>query len=218
MNHLALASLRGREILRRFDLRPVPADQPAFASAAATAADLADALAPGRMVLVTGPSGAGKTCLLRQLADRIGPRAITSDDLHLSDRPVIDCLHELSIEDALHLLARFGLGEPRTYLLLPHQLSCGERFRLKLAMAFSRASRVGRANAPAVLIADEFATQLDRVTARIIARNLRRAIDGHATLCAVVATCHEDLSGALRPDQSVQCDFGRYTDGKRSAA
>jgi hypothetical protein len=60
----------------------------------------------------------------------------------------------------------------------------------------------------AVIACDEFAALLDRVTARIVARALRRAIDASRACSAILVTSHEDLSKALRPDVLVRCDFG----------
>jgi ABC-type ATPase with predicted acetyltransferase domain len=58
-----------------------------------------------------------------------------------------------------------------------------------------------------ILISDEFAALLDRVTAAIVARCLRRAISASDNLGAIVATSHEDLMGALAPDTIIHCDF-----------
>jgi ABC-type ATPase with predicted acetyltransferase domain len=65
-----------------------------------------------------------------------------------------------------------------------------------------------------VLVADEFAAVLDRVTAMVVARALRRAIDASAGLCAVVASSHDDLEAALLPDVVVRCDFSRWSVGE----
>ncbi|MGN6505597.1 MAG: hypothetical protein ACTHM6_08545, partial [Tepidisphaeraceae bacterium] len=89
------------------------------------------------------------------------------------------------------------------------------RWRLMLALGVATAIRVGQTPSVAVLAMDEFAALLDRVTARIVARALRRLIDRHigdqgATLGAVVATSHHDLLAALQPEVIVRCDFDRY--------
>ena len=65
--------------------------------------------------------------------------------------------------------------------------------------------------APAVIVCDEFAAVLDRVTACVVSRALRRSIDHLPNLCAIVATSHDDLIDALSPDTIVRCDFGRVT-------
>ena len=59
------------------------------------------------------------------------------------------------------------------------------------------------------MLADEFANSLDRVTAKIVSRNLRRALTG-SRIAAILATAHEDLEPALAPDSTIHCDFGTW--------
>jgi ABC-type ATPase with predicted acetyltransferase domain len=61
-----------------------------------------------------------------------------------------------------------------------------------------------------VLAADEFAAPLDRITALVVARALRKAVSARPDLCAIVATTREDLATALNPDLIVHCDFGVF--------
>ena len=98
------------------------------------------------------------------------------------------------------------MGEAWSYLRLPSELSDGQRWRLKLARALWTAQA---SDAPAIIACDEFAAVLDRVTAMVASRCLRRVIDAKPTLSAVVATAHDDLGPALRPDVVAWCDFGR---------
>lgn len=192
-----------------FSRSPVHSADP-FAHLPQTATDLLGSIKPPQLILLRGPSGSGKSRLLSELAAQLGPGAVCGNTAPLPDRPVIDCLHEMSIEATLRLLGRFGLGEPRTYLLPANLLSAGERFRLQLARAFARAQRLSRRRALTLLLVDEFATQLDRVSACIIARNLRRCLDQRERFAVVLASCHDDLARWLRPDRIIACDFGRY--------
>ena len=188
----------------------------------------------GCVVLLTGASGAGKSTFLRRLRRRSG-RGVgwvdlaAIDDAAFARGLVIDVMaeamgggeDEASVVAALEALSRVGLGEVWTYLRRPAELSEGQRWRLRLAVALARAGGVsgegvGQARPPkgggrgklCVLAADEFAAPLDRVTAMVVARALRKAISARADLCAVVATSHDDLLGALAPDVVVRCDFG----------
>jgi ABC-type ATPase with predicted acetyltransferase domain len=113
------------------------------------------------------------------------------------------------------MLCRVGLGEVWTYLKSPAQLSQGQRCRLRLALSLARAAGPrrecdGRLN---VLAADEFCAPLDRLTALIVARALRKSLDLAAAkqhnVAAVLATSHDDLAPALCPDLRAHCDFGR---------
>jgi ABC-type ATPase with predicted acetyltransferase domain len=174
----------------------------------------------GRVVLLTGASGAGKSTFLRRLRHR-SARVATWFDLP-SGVPgrgrVIDCMtdaigggeDEASVVAALEALSRVGLGEVWTYLKRPAELSEGQRWRLRLALGLA-AARPANDRPLCVLAADEFAAPLDRVTAMVVARAVRRAADTRPDLCAIVATSHDDLAAALAPDVIVHCDFAHYT-------
>ena len=62
----------------------------------------------------------------------------------------------------------------------------------------------------AVVIADEFGSTLDRITAKTIARNLRRWLTKHSPMpmSVVCATTHDDLLEALEPDVLVWKGLG----------
>ena len=174
---------------------------------------------PGAITLVTGASGSGKSSLLRALRRSIDARWIDLDDVELRDVPVVDCFHRRSLETTLALLARVGLAEAWTYLRTPSELSDGQRWRLKLALALDEASREEASRRGAgpqrrtILCADEFCAVLDRVTAMIVARTLRRATRATCAPCAplsaIVSTSHDDLVDALQPDLVLTCDFER---------
>ena len=120
-----------------------------------------------------------------------------------------DATDQSAIMAALEALSRVGLGEVWTYLRTPAQLSEGQRWRLRLALALARA-RPAPGKALRVLAADEFAAPLDRVTALVVARALRKAVTAKPNLCAIIATSHQDLAAALKPDLTVHCDFGIF--------
>ena len=198
---------RGQVIVQRFGVAPGALINANWRRrAAAKALDLLPSCRPGNIVLLRGASGSGKSMLLRELSTLLGDRGVPCEEAHVADKLVVDCLAWLELEEALEVLARFGLGEVHTYLSPAQHLSTGQRGRLQLAVAYARAM-AGRER---VLLADEFATQLDRFSAAVIARNLRRVLNADARLGAVVATCHDDLEKALRPDVVVYCDFGVY--------
>lgn len=182
--------------------------------------------APGQIACLTGPSGGGKSRLLRTLRARVAPgvRWLDPTRIPLPDRPVIDCVAGAvapddpgaGLEAALELLSRVGLAEAWTYLQHPKSLSDGQRWRLILAMGVATTCHAKPADDSActVIIAmDEFAALLDRVTAAVVARALRRLVDRSTAprLGAIVATSHDDLLLALDPDLHAHCDFGATT-------
>jgi ABC-type ATPase with predicted acetyltransferase domain len=178
----------------------------------------------GQIVLLSGASGAGKSTLLRSLYRKYH-RATPWIDLagvRLGGKVVIDLMAEAAgggrteadILGALDALSRVGLGEVWTYLKRPGQLSEGQRWRLRLALALARTNVTGDL---CVLAADEFAAPLDRVTALVVARALRKAATARPNLCAVVATPRDDLLAALDPDIVVECDFGLFNLHERGA-
>lgn len=151
---------------------------------------------PGDIVCFLGPSGSGKSSLLRAAAGQLSD-AVWLDRLELGDALVIDGL-ALAAEAAFELLTRCGLGEPRLMLRTPDELSDGERFRYRLARA--------AALQPAWLVADEFTAILDRTLAKVVAFNLRRLARRKGFGC-LLATTHEDFLEDLRPDLIVRCDL-----------
>jgi ABC-type ATPase with predicted acetyltransferase domain len=165
------------------------------------------------VVFVTGPSGGGKTTILNLIAERCGERGwpvIRFDDLPVPpDVPLVDVFDGPGVDlaRATALLAMAGLGDAFVMLRCPQQLSDGQRYRLRLAQTIELAERGAGARGDAgadvvpgaVVIADEFGATLDRLTAKNIARSMRRWTrrSGHTLICA---TTHDDLLEALDPD------------------
>lgn len=152
---------------------------------------------PGRVTLLAGDSGAGKSTLLQKTAAKyraanwevIDVGAIPLD----AARPLIDTFEHLALPDILATLSRAGLAEAALLCRPATQLSAGEQFRYRLAQALALAARQ---TSPALLIADEFAAVLDRVTARVVSFGLRKQI-ARTSIAALVATTHDDLSEDL---------------------
>ena len=86
------------------------------------------------------------------------------------------------------------------------QLSDGERFRLRLALAYARVQQQPSPG-PTLLLVDEFASVLDRTTARCLCSALRRWLAGFTAgpaPTAVLATAHDDVRAWLTPDLTVE--------------
>jgi uncharacterized protein len=211
MHAIQVRSDRAGEVVRLFDLQGAIDEPPEAIEPVAHRRALRSLLpAPGQVVLVTGASGGGKSSLLRRLRRfRARHRWIDVQRTRLPAVPTVDCFGpDVPVLDALKLLSRVGLGEAWTYLRTPAEISDGQRWRLRLALALRAAHRCEATRDP-ILVCDEFAALLDRITACVIARMLRRAVSAAGTRAsAIVATSHEDLIGALQPDVIVTCDFG----------
>jgi ABC-type ATPase with predicted acetyltransferase domain len=170
----------------------------------ADARAILDSLEAGRLALITGPSGGGKSSLLEDIANASRSRAqrvLTLPEApHDPDTPIIDLIHS-PLAESLAALARAGLGDATLLGRSSVQLSDGERFRLRLALAMSAcADDPG----PLTVQVDEIASTLDRTTARCLCRALRRWLvrqvaDGR-DLRLIVATAHSDVAEWLDPD------------------
>lgn len=166
---------------------------------------------PGQTVLFTGASGSGKSSLLRAAADQLAradktpapnhpnparlPDVVDVDQLTWESRSLIDQL-PVPFNEAMQLLAMCGLAEAHLMLRTPEELSEGQRYRFRLALAVARR--------PLWIIADEFTATLDRILARSIAFNVSRIAARHR-IGFLLATTHEDVAEDLQPDLHIRC-------------
>src|SRR5690606_16726993 len=128
---------------------------------------------------VTGSSGGGKSTLLRLIREHIDrehtAHAIAFDALPaIEDRPLVDAFPGRTLSQTLRLLSLAGLNDAFVMLRKPSQLSDGQRYRLKLAQAMAMIEADVLPHLFKVVLADEFCATLDRVTANVLARNVRK--------------------------------------------
>ncbi len=197
------ASRRVREVCRQFGMAP-QSDPMLLVD------NVVVPLQPGQILLVTGPSGTGKSHALRCLAGQLGRRAVwVSRQVPDNRSAIVDQVApDLPLSQAVSILTACGLGEPRLWLRRYADLSDGEQFRVRLAMGIG----AGRARGGA-LIADEFCAVLHRRLACAMAFNLRKMISASG-LCLIAATTHEDLQADLQPDWVLKMPFPAPLDSR----
>jgi uncharacterized protein len=181
-------------------------------------------LHPGQICYITGPSGSGKSVLLRELMEKIETgstesasggrdvpvpifKCINLNSIPLSrTKAIIDCIDGNFIT-ALKTLSIAGLSDVFAVLNRPAYLSEGQKYRFRLAKALSwvgetfarpLTSDEPRAASP-VIFADEFCSNLDRITAAVIAHQIRKFATRN-NVAFVLASSHEDILADLAPD------------------
>jgi ABC-type ATPase with predicted acetyltransferase domain len=163
-----------------------------------------------------------------------------------ADEPLVDGLGG-SLNDAVRWLSLAGLNDAFVMLRKPSELSDGQRYRLRLARAMAAAEEGGEAEgrrqkgegdaatAPGcrhgasmgrgacggeghvVVLADEFGATLDRLTAMVVARNVRKWVRRSGRVTFVAATTHDDLLEPLDPDVLVVQHPGKAAEVVRRA-
>jgi len=147
---------------------------------------------PGDVIYITGPSGSGKSILLRELENAIDPNErINISQIKLPlDKTVIDCMKE-NLLVSLQLLSTAGLSDCFCILNQPANLSDGEKFRFRLAMTLAMNKKY--------VFVDEFTSELDRITACSISYKLRKFAKKNGTIF-ILASSHQDMLMDLAPD------------------
>jgi ABC-type ATPase with predicted acetyltransferase domain len=148
----------------------------------------------GDIVYITGPSGAGKSVLLREIRDTISQdERICLDEIELpADKGVIDCFsNSMTTLETLRLLSIAGLGDAFCVLTPPAMLSEGQQYRFRLACCLAAGKKF--------IIADEFASSIDRITAAVVAYNLHKFAKRNK-VTIITASCREDIIEDLKPD------------------
>ena len=172
-------------------------------------------IAPGEVCFVTGASGSGKSVILKQMYEQTASDdRVDLDEIGLdSEKTVIDTF-EGDVFDGLRTLSFAGMSDVLSVLKQPDKLSEGQKYRYKLAKALACGKKI--------IFADEFCSNLDRVTACVIAYHVRKFAKRTGT-SFVLASAHDDLLGDLLPDVIVIKHLAGdaevvYRDGQRRLA
>ncbi len=146
----------------------------------------------GDIVYITGPSGAGKTILLTELEKSIpaSERANLARIKLPSNKTLIDCI-DSDLLTSLRILSIAGLNDCFCILNQPQKLSDGQKYRFRLAMALAAEKKF--------IFADEFCSELDRISAVVISHNIHRFAKRTGTTF-ILAASHDDILLDLSPD------------------
>jgi len=158
----------------------------------------------GNVIYITGPSGSGKTVLFNLLRDKVPTEKRFDFDQaeFASKKRVIDCIGG-DIISSLKCLSKAGLGDLPAMVNTPANLSVGQNWRFRLAMSL--------ASGKEFIFADEFCSNLDRVTAATIAYNIRKFADRYKTTF-ILASSHQDILRDLSPDAIITRDLSGNTE------
>ena len=157
----------------------------------------------GDIVYITGPSGAGKSVLLKELEKAIP----ASDRVNLArirltrDKTLIDCI-DADLLTSLRMLSDAGLNDVFCILNQPANLSEGQKYRFRLAMAMAAKKKF--------ILADEFCSELDRITAAVISFNIHKFAKRTGTTF-ILASSHDDILLDLAPDVLVVKELSAKT-------
>jgi ABC-type ATPase with predicted acetyltransferase domain len=146
----------------------------------------------GDIVYLSGPSGAGKSVLLKELENSVKESdSINLDQIKLpNDKTLIDCI-DAGLLESLKVLSLAGLNDCFCILNQPGNLSDGQKYRFRLAMALAAKKKF--------IFADEFCTELDRITAAVISHNVYKFAKRTGTTF-ILASCNDDVLPDLLPD------------------
>lgn len=180
----------------------------------AEAEELLAALRGGDIGLIVGPSGAGKSTLLRAVERRaarargeracvIRARAVEGDGACSALEAIARVRPPGGLRGALACLAAAGLADALVLPRVVGELSEGQRARLAIAVAIARAERAIERGCDVLVMADEFASTLDRASAMSLCITLTRWVRRHVQRGRVrllVASGHEDVRRWLDAD------------------
>jgi len=146
----------------------------------------------GDIVYITGPSGAGKSVLLKELEKSVPAQDKTNlAKIKLPrSKTLVDCI-DGDVLTGLAVLSTAGLSDVFCILNQPRNLSDGQKYRFRLAIALAAKKKF--------VFADEFCSNLDRITAAVISYNVHRFAKRTGTIF-ILAASHDDILLDLAPD------------------
>lgn len=176
-------------------------------------------VAAGEIILITGPSGTGKSLLIRAIHAALSGAGKMPTGVALrfdkavgtsrigwvqpvdSNKAPVDILNDPSLERVLSLLGTAGLAESSLFVRPAATLSDGQRYRLAIASAL--------VHEPELLLVDAFCEPLDDLSAAAVCMGLRMLTKRNQTSAILATAVPDRLLKALDPDAVVQLLPGR---------
>ena len=160
-----------------------------------------------KIYYISGYSGSGKSQILRKINENLEKLydviyIVKWDRLKIPNKSLIEFFRNISSDERLSILSKCGLGEAWKFVSLYNDLSDGEKFRFILYKSIMDL----RDKPNPVLIFDEFAATLDRITAKAIANNISRLRDKFG-ITFILASAHDDLIDYLNADVVIFKEF-----------
>ncbi|MHC5108458.1 MAG: hypothetical protein ACYTHJ_01100 [Planctomycetota bacterium] len=200
-------SRRSDVIRQRFGL-------PAQETTLTVVRDLPIRIEPGKLIVLTGASGSGKSTVLRQVQRHFVGARYVGDMRFPGDAALIDLVaRDQELGKAIAWLTWCGLSEPRLWLRRFCELSEGQQWRARLALGM--ALHVERREV-APLICDEFAGGLHERAARALALNVRKLVSRHR-MRFLAASSSPALVQYLAPDEIIKIQKNGATESTTPA-
>ncbi|MCX5679690.1 MAG: hypothetical protein NTZ95_03415 [Candidatus Omnitrophica bacterium] len=150
------------------------------------------------VVYLTGDSGSGKSWLLNNVFSRLD-NSISLNDIKIDPNEIVIEGVGKNLDDALKKLSIAGLGDAFIYGRRFCELSDGQKFRYRICKLIDSDKDIW--------LIDEFASTLDRVTAKVVAFGLQK-LARRLKKILIVATAHKDLRLELQADWFLDKGYG----------
>jgi ABC-type ATPase with predicted acetyltransferase domain/uncharacterized protein YhfF len=165
---------------------------------------------PGQIILIIGSSGAGKTTLLNFLAGSLKSKNINVQGKYQfpgnyqpgefreikSDKALVEYFGDEDINYALQLMGNVGLSDAYVFVKRFDELSKGQQYRALMAKLIHSKSNT--------LIADEFCSNLDQISANVLAHRMHTLAKRLGQTLIVGAPNCETFVMSLKPDKVVR--------------